>query len=491
MNITLIYVGIFEGNNVVPPLGIMYVGAVLEKAGYRVQILDIDPLKEEYLEKLADFKPDLIGLGFLTTAYPRVKVILEALRGRFPSAVYFCGGPHTTALPEEVLRELDVAFVVIGEGEETALEACDRLKNGQTLEGVKGLMFKSGDQFIRNEPRPFIEDLDVLPLPARHLVDFKKRYLTFPGVIRGKWIQSTIVVGGRGCPFQCTYCGVKTIFGRRYRLRSVENVIAEIKGLIAEFGIKGLYFNDSSFTIDKNWVMEFSRALVRHELNLVWGCNSRVDTINEEMLLEMKKAGCIQFDFGVESGSAKVLKAMNKRITPEQILEAYRLVKKVGMRTGAYFMLGNKEETLEDAEETFAMAKRIKADYTVFFFTTPFPGTQLYDEAMQNRWLPDNFDFNEAWAFRETDYPVMTIGMDAEQLRSLRAKYQNYFFLRNYLNRDNLKIMLTLMFLAILNLRLTLSILKKTAKLGRFDTLAESFLTQYRLNIIRKQGKAT
>lgn len=490
MKITLIYAGVFEGNNVVPPLGIMYIAAVLEKAGHRIQILDVDPFHEEYIGKIRAFGPRLIGVGFLTTAYPRVRKLIPDLKAHFPDAIYCCGGPHATALPREVMEEFDFDFVVIGEGELTMVEACERLDQGLDLEGVRGLQYKKGETIVSNPLRPLIEDLDSLPLPARHLTDYATRYLTYPGVLRGRWLKSTVITASRGCPFSCNYCSVNTIFGRKQRLRSVANVMMELKHLVQTYGIKGLYFIDSSFSINRKWVIELSRALSASGLNLVWGCNSRVDTISEDMLVEMKKAGCYSFDFGVESGSERILRIMNKSITIDQVLKAYALVKKAGMQTSAYFMLGNIGETLEDAEKTFELAKKLNANYTIFYYTTPFPGTKLYDESVKNGWLQNCNDFNESWTIRESDDPVLTIHFTADELRSLRAKYQNYFFARNYLKLSNLKIIGSLLFIAMKNPGVTWRLLKKFFRTRRLDTLAESFLTQYRLKLLSESGRS-
>jgi radical SAM superfamily enzyme YgiQ (UPF0313 family) len=489
MKITLIYVGIFEGNNVVPPLGIMYIGAVLEKAGYEVQLFDVDPFVEDCVNGIKRFGPRMIGVGFLTSAYPRAFKLIQNLKKEIPEAIYFCGGVHTTCLPVQVLEAFGVDFVVVGEGEYTTLEACKRIEAGGGLEDVKGIVHKKGKEVITAPPRPVIENLNELPLPARNLVDFEKRYLTFPGVIRGKWVRSTIIIAGRGCPYNCSYCAVRTIFGRKYRLRSIEGVISEIESLRKNYNIKGFYFNDSAFTVNKKWIIEFSKALRKKNIQLPWGCNSRVDTVSQEMLEEMKKAGCMQFDFGVESGSDKILKVLNKKVTTHQIREAFRITKKVGMRTGAYFMIGNPEETLEDANETLQMAKDISSNYTVFFFTTPFPGTELYEQAVEHGWISRDMDFNEVWAFRESDYPLMNINFSKEELKDLRARFQNHFFFRNYINFHNLKIMVSLLWLALSNLNITWRIMVKTVKLKRLDTLVENFLTQYRLKIIRSGNK--
>ncbi|MDD5673514.1 MAG: radical SAM protein [Chitinivibrionales bacterium] len=481
MKITLIYTGIFEGNNIVPPLGILYLAAVLERAGHTLQVLDIDPWIEPYLNQVVHFGPQLIGIGFLTSAYPRAKQCIADLKQKLPGALYCCGGAHATADPAGVLRDFKVDFVAVGEGEMTMLEACQRINAGAELDNVAGVVYNKDGRFVDNGAREYIADLDTLPLPARHLVDYERRYCSFPGVIRGRWVRSTILMIGRGCPFNCIYCGVKTVFGRTCRLRSVGSVISELRSLVSSYKIRGVFFNDSTFTANKKWVIDFCERLRAENLNLTWGCNARVDTLSAPMLYAMKNAGCVRVDFGVESGSDRVLKILNKGVTREQVLQGFALARKAGLKCGASFMVGNPYEPSGDLEQTLDLAKKLRSDYTVFFYTTPFPGTPLYDMAQREKWIDKNPDFSSAWAFRESDLPAMSGGMPPAELVRVRARFQNAFFIKNYLHWYNARIILVMAWQALSAPFLTLRVFREVIKLRRFDSLAERFLTHYRL----------
>jgi radical SAM superfamily enzyme YgiQ (UPF0313 family) len=224
-------------------------------------------------------------------------------------------------------------------------------------------------------------------------------------------------------------------------------------------------------------------------LDLIWGCNSRIDTVSEEMLKKMKAAGCIRIDYGVESGSDTVLAALKKGVTVAQTREAIALTKKMGIRVGASFMLGNPDETLEEMEKTFKLAKEIAAHYTVFFYTTPFPGTELWDIAQAKHWIDQRPAFSEAWAFRESEFPAMRSELTKDELQSMRAKMQNAFFIRNYMHFSNIKIILIMIWLMIINPTITFGLIFSIFKLKRIDSLAENFLTRYRLKKISSSGR--
>jgi anaerobic magnesium-protoporphyrin IX monomethyl ester cyclase len=401
-----------------------------------------------------------------------------------PSAVTCSGGVHVTADPLGALNGLGVDFVVTGEGEFVMREACERISAGGGLEGIKGIVFKRDGRVVDNGRREPISDLDSLPEPARHLIDYERRYLVFPGVIRGQWVRSTIVVVGRGCPFNCIYCGVQTVFGRACRMRSVENVMSEIEHLIERYRIKGLFFNDSLFTFREEWVSDLCREIRKRNIKLTWGCNSRVDTISEPILRDMKSAGCVRVDYGVESGSERILKVLHKGITPDQVVRAFDLTRKVGMKSGASFMIGNPCETMDDIIQTERLAKRIRSNYTVFFYTTPFPGTELYSMAAQNGWISAEPEFSDKWAFRESDLPAMTINFTEKEMQAMRARLQNVFFLRNYLHWENARVILTVLWIAATNIRVTLGIIRNFFKTGRLDSIAEHLLIGYRRKIL-------
>lgn len=440
MRVTLVNSQVLDGNNVVPPLGLMYIAAVLEKAGYTVQLYDADPeYHDAIIKEIKTFKPDLIGLSFLTVGYQKAFNLMKQLKKELPDVTYCSGGVHTTVKPIETMNEFGVDFIIVGEGEDTIVEVCEKLERKESLTGVKGVMYRENGEITDNGRRELIKDLDTIPFPARHLIDMGP-YLKPPGIIRGFATKNqTTIVTSRGCPFKCIYCGSHNTFGRKTRRRSVKNVVDEIEYLHKTYSIKGIYFCDDTFTLRPEWVRQYCEELKQSNMKIVWACQSRVDQTDENLMRLMKESGLVQLDFGVESGSEKILKILGKGghgDRTEAIKKSFELCRKLDIRTLATFIIGNPEETKEDIEQTFNVAKEIKSDYTAFYFLTPYPGTDIYDMAIKNGWLDPNLPFSEIWAHRQPELPLMAITFGKEELRDIRGKLQNHFFARNYLRRS-------------------------------------------------------
>lgn len=485
MRISLIYVQTIEGNNVIPPLGLMYVAAVARNAGHDVQLMDIDPDEYDVVSKVRAFNPKLVGLSFLTTEFEKARVLSHKLKVALSDIILCCGGIHTTIDPEMVLRNFSVDFCVIGEGEVTFLEVCKRIEQGQSIEDISGICLLKNNQSSKTSPRELIKDLDTIPFPARNLVDFSDIYLTFPGVIRGKYVRSTVVMAGRGCCFHCAFCAVDRIFGREYRLRSYESVLEEVTYLQKEYDIKGIFFVDSSLTTNRKWTLSFCQEIIKRDVKFIWAGNTRVDTVDEEMLKLMKRAGCVQIDYGIESGSSKVLEMLNKRITPELATSAIRMTQNAGIRVGASFMIGNPDEEIRDIDMTFDLAKRLKADYTVFFYSIPYPGTRLWEVAKERNLMPDNMLYDNQWNIRSAETPLMVENVSREKLQFYRAKLQNHFFIMNYFRWSNVVIGLQLLLIMIKYPKVTLKAVERVCKSKRWDSLVEEVLVGYRKSLYK------
>jgi len=459
-----------------PPLGILYVASVLEGSGQKVRVFD--GRVEGITAEIRSFKPDVVGVTSTTPQFALAKNLIKQLKRELPTAFYVCGGVHVTALPEASLTELGIDCVVLGEGEYTMRELCEKLESGRSLEDVKGIAYldQNEGKVTVNERRPLIEDLDDLPFPAWHLLDLEK-YLVPPGPIRGLWLERCIhMICSRGCPYRCIFCGSNLIFGRRVRHRSVDNAIDEISLLIDEYCIDGVWFMDDTFTVDSRWVVEFSRALRRNRMNIKWGCQARVNTVSEPMLREMKQSGCSQLDFGVESGSAKVLKILTKDTDSMMVKDAFRLTRKLGLRALATFMIGNPGENIEDIAMTFKLAKEIAPDYVNFYYATPYPGTTLYDMAIKNGWIA-NMDYSDFLVRYE---PVMNINFEKEALMKIRSRLQNAFLLRNF--GAYLKNPIYISKILLLLLKYPKGIVEGFSALrkqGTLDDLAHAFLRYY------------
>lgn len=484
MKVTLVNSQVLDGNNVVPPLGLMYIASVIEKAGHQVQLYDADPeYHDTIINEIKEFGPDLIGLSFLTVGYQRAFNLLKKLKQELPDVTYCCGGVHPTVKPQETFVEFDVDFLVVGEGEETIVEACEKLQKKESLAGIKGVIYREKGKIIDNGRREMIKDLDTIPFPARHLIDMEP-YLMPPGIIRGCADKNqTTVVTSRGCPFKCIYCGSHNIFGRKTRRRSVKNVVDEIEHLRKAYSIKGIYFCDDTFTLSPKWVREFCNEIKHRNLDIKWACQSRVDQTDEGLMRIMKGSGLVQLDFGVESGSEKILKVLGKGghgDRTEQIKNSFQLCRNLDIRTLATFIIGSPDETRYDIEQSFNLAKEIRADYTAFYFLTPYPGTDIYDMAIKNGWLDPDLPFSEIWAHRQPELPLLTITFGKEELRDIRRKLQNHFFARNYLrNSGNISFYSILFSIIFRHPKVLVRALAKLIRTRRIDYVVETLNAEY------------
>ena len=367
-----------------PPLGILYLAAYLRReTDCHVDIIDTTferhPMK--YVETRLRERPyDLIGLSVMTSMLRAAKEISRIAKQVHPQALLIWGGPHPTVLPEETLHIPQVDAVALGEGEETLLEIVQR---GGDLDGVAGVWYKANGDIRRNPSRPMIQDISVLPHPARDLIDMG-RYIDawYSLTAASPLLRGTSVITSRGCPYSCTYCQptLRHLFGRKVRRRSVEDVIAELRHLKETYNIDAFMFEDDTFVVNRKWVFSFCEAMREANLGLVWGCNSRADLVEEEMFRAMRDAGLVQVNLGIESGSQRILDDLyDKRITIQDVENAASIAKKLGLKVGGYFMLGAPTETEEEIETTIRFAARLPIDEAAFNITTPLPGTYLYD----------------------------------------------------------------------------------------------------------------
>ena len=273
----------------------------------------------------------------------------------------------------------------MSEGEETITELVDRLegKNNLSFEQILGLVFKRDGQVIVNPPRPLINNLDSLPFPARHLIPVKKYFDVFS---RNKHFVT--IMATRGCPFNCLFCDRRNRLGRKWRVRSPENITREIKQVIDNYGIKEFMFFDDDFIIDKEWGMKVCQKL--KPLNIIWECRNRVDMLDEETLRAMKNAGCYRIRLGFESGDNHVLKVLRKGITAEQSLACARLCQKIGIEVFGYFMMGLPEETPLAIERTINLALKINPSFAIFSKTRIPPSSDLFDYAVRTNQIKED-----------------------------------------------------------------------------------------------------
>ena len=272
------------------PLGIGYVASSLSQKGHDVTLLDITEDDLPVLDRLADNRPDIVALSITTPQLKMAAAVLEHVRRIVPGVPLAAGGIHPSYFKETFLDDFNIDYVIYGEGEETMCELCDAIgKTSSYISRVNGLVFRDENgKIVINPPRKLIGDLNIIPFPAREMVNYGT-YLTPPGIIRGLWTERCgNITTSRGCPGRCTYCGVNYLYGNTYRRRTVDNVLEEIDLLVSRYNIDGLYFMDDTFLMGTQWIEEFAVKFSARKYNLKWSCYGRVDTVNEKILRAIK-----------------------------------------------------------------------------------------------------------------------------------------------------------------------------------------------------------
>jgi radical SAM superfamily enzyme YgiQ (UPF0313 family) len=330
------------------------------------------------------------------------------------------GGPHATYFHNEVLKECPAIDIVIRHEFDTKIAGV--VSSLDNLERVNGITFRTGDEIIDNGDGEVCEDLDTVPFPDRDTIPY--HWYLEAWYSRRPFMN---MMTSRGCPYHCTFClWPQIMYGHKQRFRSLDNVFEEITGLIRRYGLKEINIDDGTFTTNKRRVIEFCRRLRKEKIKLIWTCNGRVDTLDDEMLVEMKENGCKMIRLGVESGSQEVLNRIKKGLTLRQIEEGFRLVKRHGIQALGGFMFGFPYDSRKTVEETLQFARKLSPDQVQFSINMCYPGTSLYEYAKQNNVLLAN-SFKE---FDMTHGPVVkTLDMEREELEHILARaYREFYF---------------------------------------------------------------
>jgi len=374
-----------------PPIGLYWVAALLKEHGYDVEILiwhDVHRRPEKIREVLRLKRPDVIGLSILHANRWGGIEIAGIARELNPDVKIVLGGPGATFLWRHLLTHFPVVdFVVIGEGEVPFLKLVQHLEKGKgpPPERIEGIGFRRGGRIVRTRRPPFISNLDELPIPSKY---FEYRH-----------VSST-----RGCAWKCRFCGSPALWGGRIRFRSPEHFVEELE-LLYRKGITFFYVSDDTFTVDRKRVIDICRRILEKGLKITWYAISRVDCVDEEILAWMRKAGCIQISYGIESGSEKIRKVLNKKITTGQVKRAFRLTREYGILPRAYFIYGSPGETWETVEETVALVREIQPLGAVFYILDLYPGTAFHDRLVKSGHLTEDVWLNrvEGLMYLETD----------------------------------------------------------------------------------------
>ncbi len=407
------------------PLGLSYLSSTLKKAGHQVTIYDADcnknskgmdytrlpekyrvylkelrnpenPIIKEISETFIKYQPDVVGVTVMTPKAASAFTIASLAKKFNRNCRVVFGGPHATLKADEILKNAkDVDFVVNGEGETALLELVNALAAGNGHPGaIQGVSYRDGDKIVHHATKKFIDNLDNLPFPDRE---------TLLGLDTYTSEDMGLLMGSRGCPYSCSYCATQ-IWTRKVRYRSLPNILEEIRRVHHRYGTRQFTFKDDSFTVNRKRVLEFCDRLMTEGVKINWDCNTRVDLVDPELLKTMKKAGCNSIKVGIESGSERILKLMDKGITLERTQEAARLFREAGIHWTAYFMMGIPTETKEDVRKTLDLLYKIKPSFASIGVYEPFPGTKLFDVGVEHGLVNREMFYEDFFTRIPSDY---------------------------------------------------------------------------------------
>ena len=423
------------------PLGLAYIAGYLRENGVEVEGLDLRFLNDwnETKKRIISSSADLVCIGAMTIEMPRALAVAKIVKTRLGADVAL-GGPHPTVCPDEVIREENVDFVVVGEGEHTTQELVEALEGRRELHTIKGLVYKDQkrtERIVHNPKREPIPDLNTLPYPAREIFPINE-ILSNPVTNFPLPSPALHIFASRGCPFKCRFCQpcLDKLFGHKVRYRSLENVFSEIEHLIEKYHIHALMIEDDTFTVNKRWTEKFCEEMERRGLSneIVWYCHSRADTIDRETIRKLKKAGCISVCFGIESGSEHVLQILGKNVSEEQSWNAIKMCKEEGVIVVANIMIGTPGERIEDLEKTVRLIESTEPELVFVGITTPTPGTYLYEDAEKSGLIQASTwtDFD-----RGKTNGKLKIKIDQNTLKNVRNKLSRYGFSEKFLTEPH------------------------------------------------------
>jgi len=403
-----------------PPHDLMMMAATLEDKGVQCKIRDY-PVEggdyETFKKDFVEYDPDLLIISITTPTMKKDMSVLQCAKDIKASVVTVAKGAHFLKGAISVLKEypqLDVA--IRGENE---FSIGDLILPKEQWGTALGITYRQGDNIIENEDRPYLEDLDLLPLPARHLV--RNELYMRPDVKRPLAVLDT----QRGCPARCVYCLVSEVSGRTIRKRSPQSVMQEIEECVTQHKITDFLFKADTFTWYKDWVLELCELILEKDYKISWICNSRVDTLDEERIKIMKKAGCYAIGFGIESINDDILKEIKKGTPSRKIEEAIKLCRKFDVKSYGYFMIGFPSDTEETVQQSIDFSQRVGLDFIDFYIAYPFPGTE-FETMVKDKNLYENIEDISAYS----EPAIRTVALSSERLKEMRATAMRKFYTR-------------------------------------------------------------
>jgi radical SAM superfamily enzyme YgiQ (UPF0313 family) len=370
-----------------PPINLALLASYLRQFGHQPFIYDLDWSEgsvNEISELILASSPDVVGFTCLT---PRIEITLHIaakIKQLNHGVKIVLGGAHVNAVKEQSLYTADIDYAIYGEAEEALVELLKAIKAGGDLSKIRNLIYRKGKKVTINPIRPFIQNIDGLPFPAWDLLNLPdyKDPANFNGIHMG-------VMTARGCPWNCIFCSSGVIWGRKVRFRSAENVADELQYIVEKLGITNVMFYDDTFTLNKTRFLKICEEIKKRKLNLRYYCQLRVDTIDDEIADGLAESGCMTAALGIESGDEEILKTLKKGIKKSQAHKAVAALKSAGVPILASYIIGSPGDTHESIHKTFEFAKELDTNQTKFMICTPFPGTELFNMAVEKGILSD------------------------------------------------------------------------------------------------------
>lgn len=433
-------------------LGLGYIAAVLEQYGYEVRILDaqavgINNIKENgdsiriglseheiksYIER---YQPGIVGISTMFTAYASDAHNVAKLVKEVNSEIHVnFGGAHASAFPDTVLNDKNVDSVVVGEGEISFLELVKSLEKKESISKVEGTVVRKGNKIVYNSKRQFISDLDSIPFPARHLfpMDIYFQYANKAAHFSMRQ-PAAIMVTSRGCPKNCVYCSIHSIWGNKWRYRSATNVVDEIEFLISEYRVKEILFLDDNISANRKRMMDICEEIIKRKLDIKWTAPNGIAiwSLDKALIRKMKESGCYRLTFGIESGDSETQKFIRKNLDLNHAKEIIKYTNNIGIWTICTFIMGFPYETMDSIRNTIDFATNSDIDFALFYLLEPFPGTQIY-EIFKDEGLMDNIQAQDLRTLISSgNCGIDTKFFTKEELRKLQAIAYSRFISRN------------------------------------------------------------
>jgi radical SAM superfamily enzyme YgiQ (UPF0313 family) len=414
------------------PVSLVYLAGYLERENYDVRIFDgqVETMNEATIrQSLLEFKPDIVGITCMTPMVAETHLVAKVVKAYNPDLFVVVGGIHPSVLPDDVISDPNIDVIVRGEGEISFHELLKSYRDGDLLQ-VPGITFIDNGEIKHTDTPPLLDDLDTLPLPARHLVNYEG-YHQVPDAVFAEPLRE--ILTSRGCPFRCIFCSARLMSGYKYRYHSPERVLEEVDLLVNKYRAKQIAVLDDNFVVDRQRTMEICEGLMRrgYHKKVVWTTAARADQVDLELLKTMKKAGFALVSFGVETGVPRLMEMIQKGETMAQIAQAVDFSHQAGLKVRGTLILGLPTETIEDSKTTIQWAKDLKLDFAKFSLATPYPGTVLFDLAIKQGMVVNDWShFSSMSGFADYDPVYVPEGRNGQELAQLQKTAMRQFYMR-------------------------------------------------------------